>query len=105
MNNIFENMPINLDEEFIENLLVTNKFRVERIISRGHTTPENNWYDQDTDEFVLMIKGEAILSFEKNESQRLKPGDWLIIPAHKKHRVEWTSKTEDTYWLTIHYNK
>ncbi len=103
MPNIFENLPNDLTNEFLEDLLVTKKFRIERIISHGHTTPENFWYDQETEEFVLLLKGEAVLLYENNEEQKLSPGDYLIIPAHKKHRVKWTSDKEDTIWLTIHF--
>lgn len=103
MPNIFENLPNDLTNEFLEDLLVTKKFRIERIISHGHTTPENFWYDQETEEFVLLLKGGAVLLYENNEEQKLSPGDYLIIPAHKKHRVKWTSDKEDTIWLTIHF--
>lgn len=103
MKNIFKNIPDKLDNELIENLLVTKTFKIERIISRGHITPSNKWYDQETNEFVLLISGSAELEFEDNTFTKLAPGDWLVIPAHKKHRVSYTSLEQDSVWLTIHY--
>ena len=101
--NIFEIPPPDLEEEFIESLIENEKFVLERIISAGHSSPEDFWYDQDKNEFVILLKGEAELSFENGETVLLKPGDHLIIPAHKKHRVNRTSPSEKTYWLALHY--
>ena len=105
VNNLFENIPSTLSDEFIETLLSTQNFRVERIISECHSSPDNFWYDQANNEFVLLIRGSACISFENGKNQILKPGDHLIINAHEKHRVEWTDKDEKTIWLTIHYKK
>lgn len=101
--NLFENIPQNLDQEFFKNIINTGNFRVERIISSGHSSPENFWYDQDTNEFVLLLKGSAELMFENDKTVVLNPGDYLNIPAHVKHRVGKTDQNELTYWLTIHY--
>ncbi len=103
MKNIFENMPSELKEEFFEKLIETDDFVVERIISEGHSSPENFWYDQETNEFVLLLKGNAKITFKDRETIDLKPGNYFVIPAHKKHRVEETDKNEKTFWLTIHY--
>ncbi|MDA7922248.1 cupin domain-containing protein, partial [Verrucomicrobiales bacterium] len=78
--------------------------RIERIISRGHRSPSDFWYDQDTSEWVLILKGEGELIFEdSNEPVTLKPGDWIEIPAHRRHRVASTSEQEDTVWLAVHW--
>jgi cupin 2 domain-containing protein len=103
INNLFENIPAKLDDEFVENILITENFKVERIVSECHSAPENFWYDQPDNEFVLLIKGSACIGFENGINQILKPGDHLIINAHEKHRVEWTDKEVKTVWLTIHY--
>lgn len=100
---IFENIPDELREEYIESLIENEKFKLERIVSDNHSTKENFWYDQPQNEFVLLIKGRACLRFEEGEKEILNPGDYLIIPAHKKHRVEETSSDEKTYWLALHY--
>lgn len=101
--NIFENIPDNLSEEFFEDIITDKHFRLERIISNAHASPEGFWYDQEKNEFVLLLRGSAELLFENNYSVKLKPGDYLIIPAHVKHRVEKTDSKELTYWLTLYY--
>ncbi|MBL1213358.1 MAG: cupin domain-containing protein [Ignavibacteriae bacterium] len=103
INNLFENIPPKLDEEIIEKILTADNFKVERIISECHSSPKNFWYDQSANEFVLLLKGSACINFENGSSKILKPGDYLIIKAHDKHRVEWTDKNVKTIWLTIHY--
>ena len=101
--NIFNNIPAELKEEVIELLAGKDNIRIERIISRGHVTPGNKWYDQDEDEFVLLLRGKAHLLFENDELLEMKAGDYLIIPAHKKHRVVFTSEDIDAVWLTVFF--
>ncbi|MEJ5351760.1 MAG: cupin domain-containing protein [Melioribacteraceae bacterium] len=101
--NIFEKIPEDLSKEFIEDILIAENFRIERIISQAHTSPEGFWYDQNQNEFVLLLSGGAEILFEDNYLVKLKPGDYLIIPAHVKHRVEKTDSDKLTYWLTLYY--
>jgi len=101
--NIFDDIPAELPEEKFDLLVAGGKLKIERIISRGHATPANDWYDQEQNEWVLMLKGEAILAFDGEPSITLKKGDYLDIPAHKKHRVDWTLPGSETVWLAIHY--
>ena len=104
MKNIFSDIPDNLPDELIEIIAENHVVTIERIVSRGHVSPNDFWYDQDKNEFVFLVCGEARLRFEgKEESVQMKKGDYIIIPAHKRHRVEWTSPDEDTVWLAIHY--
>jgi len=103
LKNIFDNFPKNDDREFIEEILSTKDFKLERIISEGHISPPNYWYDQDKNEFVLLLKGKAELSFDNGEKYELNPGDYMIINAHQKHRVDWTDPNQKTFWLTILY--
>lgn len=103
VNNIFESAPGKLDKEFIEELVNNNSFKLERIISDGHSSPEDFWYDQDKNEFVLLISGKAKLEFENDGFIELNAGDYLIIPARKKHRVVWTDPDQKTFWLILHY--
>lgn len=78
--------------------------RLERIVSRGQATPDGEWYDQDANEWVVLLRGAAALRFEDEPEPRvLGPGDWLDIPAHRRHRVEWTAPDEPTIWLALHY--
>ena len=93
-----------IPNEVFETLLQGKSFRLERIISDGHSTPAEKWYDQEWDEWIMILQGTAGLLFDGDEEAVvLKPGDYLNIPAHKKHRVLWTDKTEKTIWLAIHY--
>ncbi len=103
MNNIFDNIPERLDSEFFEDLIQNDKLKIERIITRGHNSLKSNWYDQDKNEWVMLLKGEAILLFEDKSSIKLKEGDFINIPAHKKHKVKWTAPNIETIWLAVHY--
>jgi len=103
MNNIFDAIPEDLQSEVFEKLVASDAVRIERIISKGHQSPESGWYDQDKNEWVLVLRGEAILVFADESSVRLKTGDFINIAAHQKHRVEWTTPDVETIWLAIHY--
>ena len=101
--NIFDGIPAELHEEQFDQLVTDGKVKIERIISKGHTTPSNDWYEQELNEWVLILKGEAVLAFDAEPSITLKQGDYLNIPAHKKHRVDWTLPGSETVWLAVHY--
>ncbi len=101
---LLEELPAELPEELTEILATSAEVRIERIVSRGQRSPEGFWYDQETDEFVLVMQGRAVVVFEgEAEPVRLGPGDYLIIPRHARHRVEWTDPDETTVWLAVHY--
>ena len=102
--NIFE--PVKrTPEEFMEILFsenAQNSVRIERIISEGHVSPENFWYDQDEWEWVAVLQGNAELEFEnENEKIFLSSGDWIVIPAHERHRVAFTSCEPPCVWLAV----
>jgi cupin 2 domain-containing protein len=102
--NILDAIPPELPEEWMETLLESGGLRIERIVSRGHTTPENVWCCQETDEWVLLIQGDAQLQYRSPDgSEILKPGDWVFIPAGREHRVGRTAADRDTVWLAIHW--
>jgi cupin 2 domain-containing protein len=103
MGNIFEAIPEVLIEELTERLVDSEHVRVERIVSRGQSSPATGWYDQEQDEWVIVLQGEAVLSFEGQASARLGKGDFINIPAHLRHRVAWTDPQSDTIWLAVHY--
>jgi cupin 2 domain-containing protein len=91
--------------EVFHTLLAGNRFELERIVSTGQSTPAGEWYDQDHDEWVLLLSGEARLLFEGQPSAcELRPGDYVNIPAHARHRVEWTDPVAETVWLALHYS-
>lgn len=101
--NIFANIPKNLDNEVFEELLKQKNITIERIISYGHITAENEWYDQEDNEWVILLQGEAILSYENGDDLKMKIGDYVNIPAHTKHRVSWTIPDQETIWLALHF--
>ena len=104
LKNIFENIPVDIPEELVEIISETDKIRIERIVSRGHSSPPDFWYDQAGNEYIILLKGKAGLAFENRaDVVVMGPGDYLNIPAHLRHRVEWTDPEEDTVWLAIHY--
>lgn len=90
-------------EQFTE-LLSRPGVHVSRIVSTGQASPEGFWYDQDDGEWVVLLTGEARLSIEgESEPRTLMPGDWIDLPPHCRHRVEWTAPDRETVWLAIHY--
>ena len=102
--NIFSGIQKQVPEEVLDTILQNDQFKIERIISHGHATAEGEWYDQERNEWVLVLKGNAGLLFEgKDKIVIMKTGDYINIPAHQKHRVEWTDPEKETIWLTIHY--
>jgi cupin 2 domain-containing protein len=85
--NLFACISGSLPEEIVESLLETESFRVERIVSAGQATPAGEWFDQETDEWVLLLRGSAGLRFADESGIRvMRPGDSLRIPAHLRHR-------------------
>jgi cupin 2 domain-containing protein len=102
MLNIFAHIPPNLPEELFETLYQKTGVKIERIVSKGHATPSSAWYDQDWDEWVILLQGSAVLQFADDVYYHLKPGDYCLIPAHRKHRVSQTDSTIETVWLAIH---
>lgn len=101
-NNIFSDIPVQLPNELFERILKRGGIEIERIISKGHITAAGEWYDQDWDEWVLLLQGQATLAYQNDaEPVHLKAGDYLLIPAHCRHRVEWTDPSMETIWLAI----
>ena len=102
-NNIFSAIPQCLDQELVETLLENKDVCIERIVSKGHTSPASGWYDQPKNEWVMVLKGEAVIAFEDEPEIRLVAGSYIDIAAHKKHRVSWTDPEVETIWLAVHY--
>ena len=105
--NLFENIPGELPEELFTTLVENKNVKIERIVSVGHASPEGFWYDQEQNEWVLLVSGSAVLSIEKDsgvEQVELNPGDHLQISARQRHRVESTSNSGKTVWIAVHYD-
>jgi cupin 2 domain-containing protein len=100
--NLFADLPTQLPNELCTTLLDADNVRIERIVSHGHASPADFWYDQPQHEWVIVLKGAARLQFEDGMVE-MKPGDFIDIPAFKKHRVDWTTPDEPTVWLGVRY--
>jgi cupin 2 domain-containing protein len=101
--NLFEAVPQGLAAEEVVELARGAGARVERIVSSGQASPPGFWYDGDGPEWVALLAGEAAVEFADGTLARLRPGDWLDIPAHARHRVAWTSREPPAVWLAVHY--
>jgi len=100
--NLFQDIPERLDQELVERLIASDSFRIERLVSRGHASPPDSWYDQNEHEWVAVLTGKAQLQIEGQEQLvTLGPGDTYNLPAHTKHRVAWTEPNQDTIWLAV----
>ena len=103
MANLLENIPDAIPNEIFQDIVSTDTIRIERILSQGHSSPETGWYDQDENEWVLVLSGYGVIEFENGDTIKLKQGDYLNIKAHQKHKVQSTSPNETTVWLAIFY--
>ena len=101
--NLFADIPQHIPEELFSLLALGNNLRIERIVSRGQTSPAAGWYDQAENEWVVVLKGEAELLFEHEQVVQLRQGDYINIPAHTRHRVQWTTPDAETVWLAVFY--
>ena len=102
--NLYAHLPDDRSSEHFDTLTSSDAVQVERIVSYGQCSPEGFWYDQDHDEWVLVLRGQAELEVEGlPASVVLGPGDFIDLPAHTRHRVAWTSRDEPTIWLAVHY--
>ncbi len=107
--NLFEDIPANLPDELVEVLAEgKGEIRVVRLVSKGHASPDGFWYEEPEHEWVSLLSGGATLSFEDSVTGEvrevtMKPGDWMLIPPHQRHRVESTAAGVETVWLAIHW--
>lgn len=100
--NLLADLPAAAGDEIVERLAAGSGVRIERIVSHGQASPPGFWYDQDEAEFVALLAGAARLRLADEAAAReLRPGDWLDIAAHRRHRVEWTDPDIPTVWLTV----
>jgi cupin 2 domain-containing protein len=102
--NISGDIPFSVPEEIVDELISSENIRIHRIVSKGQVSPPDFWYDQDDSEWVMVIKGKATLKFmDEDDPVELNEGDYLNIPPHKKHRVEWTDPETETIWVAVFY--
>jgi len=103
LSNIFKSIPSNLGNEVFEHIVKNDNITIERIISKGHQSPPQGWFDQDKSEWVLLIQGSATIAFKGKDDIHLTTGDHLLISAHEKHRVLTTSIEPEAIWLAVHF--
>jgi cupin 2 domain-containing protein len=103
MINLLTQIPDKRADEVVELIVRTNDVRIERIVSQGHTSPAEGWYDQAEDEWVMVLKGAGKILFEDGRELLLVAGDHLHIAAHQKHRVAWTDPGTETIWLAVFF--
>lgn len=102
--NLFADLPRSPAQELLTVLVGAPDVRIERIVSTGQASPPGFWYDQEWAEWVVVLAGTAGVLFEGEASVReLRAGDHVTIPAHVRHRVEWTDRP--TVWLAVHYRQ
>ncbi len=103
MGNIFSSLPENPRKEIVDELLRHGNVRIERIASKGHTSPDEGWYDQGENEWVIVLEGAGRILFENGFEVSMKKGDYMNIPARSRHKVTWTDPDNVTVWLAVFY--
>lgn len=101
--NIFSNSVINSKEEIFNTIFLGKNINIEQIISSGQTSPETGWYDQQQNEWIILLEGEAKIEFDDHKIKHLQKGDYLLIPAHCKHKVTYTSALPKCIWLAVFF--
>jgi len=104
MANLFDITGLNLASEMTERLVSTNEIRIERIVSKGQSSPKDFWYDQSEHEWVVVLSGYGVIEFADGRNITLHKGDYLNISAHEKHRLAKTAPDIETVWLAIFYH-
>lgn len=103
VDNILNLIPENITEEITTLLHTSDNIRIERIVSQGQTAPTEGWYDQNENEWVILLDGMAGITFEDSPEILLNKGDYLFIAAHRKHKVSFTSRKRKCIWLAIFF--
>ena len=98
---LFGDVPDDVPDEILEVLARGEGVRIERIVSRGQRSPDGFWYDQDEDEWVLVVAGAAVLELADGRRVSLGAGDWMHLPARERHRVHWTDPDRNTVWVAV----
>ena len=101
--NLCRPLPERQAQEAFETILHSPAVRIERIVSHGHASPADFWYDQEEAEWVLLVQGNARLAFADGRETALEAGDYVHIPAHCRHRVVQTDPNMPTVWLAVFY--
>jgi cupin 2 domain-containing protein len=104
VDNLFRDLPPRLEEELFTTLAAGGGARIERILSPPGQIEPGSWYDQEWDEWVMVVRGGAALEIDGEPGLvELGPGDHVVVPAHRRHRVASTAPGEPTLWLAVHF--
>ncbi|CAK2003885.1 MULTISPECIES: cupin domain-containing protein [Vibrio] len=103
MPNIYADIPSSLPNEMFNALISNENIRIERILSHGHSSPEEGWYNQDENEWVMVLEGQGVIEFEDGRVVTLSKGDYINIAAREKHKVIGTVENVVTIWLAVFY--
>ncbi|CAK1758961.1 cupin domain-containing protein [Vibrio crassostreae] len=103
MPNIYADIPSSLPNEVFTDIISNDNVRIERILSHGHSSPEEGWYDQDEHEWVMVIEGQGVIEFDDGRVVTLSKGDYINIAAREKHKVIGTVENVVTIWLAVFY--
>ncbi|MFN7733697.1 MAG: cupin domain-containing protein [Pirellula sp.] len=102
LGNLFGDLPRALPRELVDDVISRPQVRIERIVSHGHVSPPGFWYDQTENEWVVVLQGAARMTIDdRREPLEMRPGDYVLLPAGLKHRIDWTTPDEPTVWLAI----
>ncbi|MDH5925838.1 cupin domain-containing protein [Vibrio lentus] len=103
MSNIYSDVPSSIPNEIFNDIITTENVRIERILSHGHSSPEQGWYDQDENEWVMVLEGQGVIEFEDGRVVTLSKEDYINIAAREKHKVVGTDRGVVTIWLAVFY--
>jgi cupin 2 domain-containing protein len=101
--NLYKDIPEKSRQEIIDILRSGENIRIERIVSYGQASPEGFWYEQDENEWVIVLEGSAELEYPSGGIITMNAGDYVYIPKGEKHRVRSTSPDEKTIWLAFFF--
>ncbi len=102
--NLFDPAAPTGSGEQVDALVEQGGVSIERIVSMGHASPPGFWYDSPRAEWVVLLSGAAALEFEGDaKPYPMQPGDHVLIEAHCRHRVAWTSDKAASVWLAVYY--
>ncbi|WP_210459084.1 cupin domain-containing protein [Vibrio crassostreae] len=103
MPNIYADIPSSLPNEMFNALISNENIRIERILSHGHSSPEEGWYNQDENEWVMVLEGQGVIEFDDGRVVTLSKGDYINIAAREKHKVIGTVENVVTIWSAVFY--
>ena len=100
--NFFSKIPeLQPGMEEIENILRHGNVRIERITGSGAVSPDGFWFDQDENEWVMLLQGDAVIEFTDGTKTQMTAGSYISLPAHEKHRLVYTSSDPACIWLAF----